>query len=214
MLFEDRRQAGEVLAEALEKRRYERAIVLGIPRGGVVVAAEIARALRAELGVVVARKVRAPGQPELAIGAVTSAGAAWIDGKLATLTGADEAYLEREIRRQAEEARSREERFDGGRHGPIVGHTVIIVDDGIATGSTAVAAVRAMKAAGAEKVVLAVPVASPGAIARLEHEADEIVCLVEDPDFFAVGQFYLDFRQVEDDDVEQLLDEYRRPAAA
>ena len=215
MLFTDRIEAGERLAEVLVARRYEHPVVLGIPRGGVVVAAEVARALGADLGVVVARKLRAPGQPELAIGAVAARGAAWVDARLASLTGADDAYLEAEIERQSEEAQRREERFDGSDKPHLLDRTVIIVDDGIATGSTAVAAIRAMKSAGAAEVVLAVPVASPSAIERLSHEADEIVCLVEDPDFFAVGQFYVDFRQVDDDDVVYLLSALRRkPKAA
>src|SRR5438874_1257951 len=138
MLFSDRTEAGVELSELVSERGYESPVVLGIPRGGVVVAAEVARRLGADLGVVVARKLGAPGQPELAIGAVASSGAAWVDARLASLTGADDAYLEEEIRRQAEEARRREARFDGDARPPVLDRTVIIVDDGIATGSTAI----------------------------------------------------------------------------
>lgn len=205
-MFHNREEAGRRLGETLRERGYARPVVLGIPRGGVPVAAEVADALGAPLGVIVARKLRAPRQPELAIGAVTADGATWVSEDMAERSGADEGYLDAEIRRQAAAARENEARFDGHRRPSVEGRDVIIVDDGIATGATALAAVRAMKAAGASKVVVAAPVGAPSSAAMLRAEADEVACLLEEPRFFAVGQYYEDFGQVEDDEVKALLD--------
>jgi putative phosphoribosyl transferase len=205
-VFDHREDAGRRLGEALRERGYDRPVVLGIPRGGVVVAAEVARVLGGELGVIVARKLRAPRQEELAIGAVTAGGAVCLNDALAAATGADERYLEAEIAHQAAQAREREARFDGHRRPPLAGRTVLVVDDGIATGATAVAAVRAAKAAHAAKVVLAAPVAASASADMLRAEADEVISLIEDPAFFAVGQYYGDFRQIDDDEVKALLD--------
>ncbi|KAF0246764.1 MAG: hypothetical protein FD180_435, partial [Planctomycetota bacterium] len=170
MRFRDRQDAGRRLAAALKKRAFDRPLVLGIPRGGVPVALEVARELGGDLGVVVARKLRAPGQPELAIGAVASDGTPWINDRVAEMTGADEAWIRQEILQQSKEARSREERFDGHRT-PVNGRVVLIVDDGIATGATAIVACRMAKRGGARRVVLAVPVGPPGTMAAMRHEA-------------------------------------------
>ncbi|MBI2920394.1 MAG: phosphoribosyltransferase [Planctomycetes bacterium] len=209
MNFIDRQDAGERLAAALQLIPLDRPVVLGIPRGGLPVAVCIAEVLRAPLGVIVARKLRAPGQPELAIGATASDGTTWIDGELARATGADENYLAEETKRQSAEARAREDRFDG-RRAPVKGHTVIVADDGLATGSTAIAAVRSLRKAGASRVLLAVPVAPPHTVELLRGEADEVICLHEDEDFTAVGQYYQDFRQVEDEDVVKILENYEK----
>src|SRR5690606_6808559 len=208
MTYRDRKDAGVQLAAALKKRGYENPVVLGIPRGGVAVAAEVARALKGELGVVVARKLGAPWNPELAIGATTANGATYINEAVAAQVGAGQRYIEAETRRQIEEAKRREELFNGSRRPNVAGRTVIVVDDGLATGATAIAAVRSMKAEGAERVVLAIPVAPPETVQRLRQEADEVVCLDEDPAFFAVGQFYMEFRPVEDDEVRRILDSF------
>ena len=213
MNFIDRQDAGERLAAALQLIPLDRPVVLGIPRGGVPVAACIAEVLRAPLGVIVARKIRAPGQPELALGATASDGTTWIDKELALSTGADAKYLEEETKLQAAEARAREERFNG-RRAPVRGHTAIVVDDGLATGSTAIAAVRALKKAGASRVLLAVPVAPPRTVALLRGEADEVICLHEDEEFTSVGQYYQDFRQVEDREVMKILETYERKCRA
>jgi len=208
--FRDREDAGKRLAQLLAGKNIEHPIVLGIPRGGVPVASEVAHVLRGELGVVVARKLRAPGQPELAIGAVSANGVAYINHKLAEECGADDRYLADEQARQTEEASRREAQFDSHRHAPVSGRTVIVVDDGIATGATAIAAIRSMKWAGAKRVILAVPVGPPDTIDAMRREADEVYCLAVEPDFFAIGQFYIDFRQVEDAEVRKVLDEFER----
>jgi putative phosphoribosyl transferase len=208
MMFRDRKDAGERLAAVLKERNFEKPVVLGIPRGGVPVAAEVARAIGGELAVVVARKLGAPGNPELAIGATTETGASYINTGVALAAGAGERYIEAEKERQVREARRREELFDHHRRPPVKDRTVIIVDDGIATGATAIAAVRSMKAEGAGRVVLAVPVGPPEMIELLRCYADEVVCLDEDPGFWAVGQCYLDFSQVSDEDVLRILDAF------
>ncbi|MFT3768848.1 MAG: phosphoribosyltransferase family protein [Minicystis sp.] len=205
-MFHNREEAGRQLGEALRACAYPRPVVLGIPRGGVPVAAEVADTLGAPLGVIVARKLRAPRQPELAIGAVTSDGTAWVSERTAERVGATAAYLDAEIQREAALARANEARFDGRRRPDVAGATVIVVDDGIATGATALAAVRAMKAAGATKVVVAAPVCAPSSADMLRTEADEVACVREDPGFYAVGQFYEDFGQVDDEEVKAILD--------
>lgn len=203
--FRDRRDAGQQLLALLRTYDLSDPIVLGIPRGGVTVAAEVAAGLNAELGVVVARKLGAPTQPELAIGAVTASGVAFVDWALAALTGADEAYVEQERAAQAAEARRREARFNSQRRPPLRDREVILVDDGVATGATAIAAIRTIKAEGAAKVIFAVPVGPAHTIQHLRQEADEVLCLHEEHDFHAVGQYYDDFQAVEDAEVEALL---------
>lgn len=207
-MFRDRRDAGRKLAAALAQRTFDRPVVLGIPRGGVVVSVEVASALQADHGVVVARKLGAPYQPELAIGAVTASGVAFIDRPLAEQAGADERYLRAVRERETAEARRREEAFDGRRRPSVAGRDVIVVDDGVATGATAIAAVRAMRAQQASRVTFAVPVGPPHTVDLLRREADDVVCLQEEPDFFAVGQFYHDFEPVDDAEVRALLAEH------
>ena len=214
VLFRNRQEAGERLAAVLREKEWERPVVLGIPRGGVPVAAVVARALDGELGVVVARKLRAPWQPELAIGAITADGVSYVNHRLAREVGADERYLEEEQARQTEEARRREEEFNSHRRPAVAGRDVIIIDDGIATGATAIAAIRSMKAAGARRVVLAVPVGPPETIHALKAEADDVVCVAVESDFFAIGQFYVDFRATEDAEVKAVLESSRRQGAA
>lgn len=210
MIFRNREAAGEALAQELVRESFEPpVVVLGIPRGGVPVAAKVAEALGAPLGVIVARKLGAPFQPELAIGAVAADGTLYLDRDIAEIAGADDAYIEKERARQSEEARLREERFNGLRIGNVEGKSVIVVDDGIATGATAIAALRSLKARGAGRVVLAVPVGPPDTIRRLRDEADDVVCLYEAPTFFAVGQFYEEFGQVDDEEVASLLASFR-----
>lgn len=204
--FGDRREAGEFLAARLERYRGPDTLVLGLPRGGVVVAAEVARRLGAELDVVVARKLGSPISPELAIGAVTADGARVVDDRLMKALGVTERYLEAVSAREQAEARRREGRFRGGRPAPrIAGRTVLVVDDGLATGSTMRAALRAVRRQGPGRLVAAVPVGPPDACAALREEADEVVCLLTPADFDAVGRWYDDFRQVEDEEGVRLL---------
>src|SRR5437588_1885033 len=206
--FTDRVEAGRRLGEDLRDRGIGGAdgLVLGIPRGGVVTAAEVARVLGQPLDVALARKVGAPGNPELAIGAVGPDGTAVIDDDLARRVGATEEWLARAVEVERREVVERQRRFRGGR-GPldVGGREAIVVDDGVATGSTATAVGRWLAGAGARRRVLAVPVAPPQTAERLAHAFDEVVVLATPAAFFAVGEFYADFRQVTDDEVRQLL---------
>jgi putative phosphoribosyl transferase len=203
--YENRIDAGKQLGTVLKRKSYEQPVVLGIPRGGVVLSSEVTRLLGGDHGVVVARKLGAPFQPELAIGAITASGAAFVDPEILELAHVDEQYLERVKREEQIEAKRREEQFDSRRRPTIAGRTVIIVDDGVATGATAIAAIRAMKQEGASHVVFAVPVGPPHTIARLRQEADDVICLIEEPYFFSVGQFYADFEPVSDREVQDIL---------
>jgi putative phosphoribosyl transferase len=211
MKFHDRQDAGQRLARLLQERGLDSPVVLGIPRGGVPVAAEVARALARDLAVVVARKLGAPGNPELAIGATTETGASYINTAVAVAVGADQHYIEAVKASQVAEAHRREQLFDSHRRPPVAGRNVVIVDDGIATGATAIAAVRSIKAEGAQLVVLAVPVGPTETLELLRGEADEVVCLLEDPDFWAVGNYYEDFSQVSDEEVLRILEIFAAP---
>jgi len=206
--FTDRREAGRELARLLARYRAERPVILAVPRGGVIVGEEVARALQAPLDVIVARKIGAPAQPELAIGAVVGGEPPLrlINRELVELLGVSDDYLEREARRQEEEIRRRLERFRG-RRPPLElrGRTVILVDDGIATGYTMRAALAAVRRQAPARVVVAVPVAPPETVRMLAEEADEIVCLATPSPFYAVGAWYREFPQVSDDEVAAIL---------
>lgn len=206
-MFRDRRDAGRQLAAALAYLADEPdVVVFAIPRGGVVVAAEVARSLRAPLDVVIPRKIGAPGNPELAIGAVAGDGAVVLNETVVGQLGVDEEYVEQEKTRQLEEIRRRKEAYLGGRaEEQVAGKTVVVVDDGLATGSTALAAIRALGKQGPGKLILAVPVAPRDTVRRLSKEVDELVCLETPPFFYAVGQFYDDFYQTTDEEVVGLL---------
>lgn len=215
--FRNREDAGARLAARLASYRGKHALVLGIPRGGVPVAAEVARALDAELDVVVARKLRSPISAELAIGAITADGGRFLNDSIVQHLGVGESYIDRVTETEMAEAARRESRFRGGAAAPTVtGRTVILVDDGLATGATMIAAARSVRAHSPARLVIAVPVGSADACAALRHEADEVVCLDTPAPFWAVGIYYDDFRQTEDDDVEHLLRESRKaqPATA
>lgn len=204
MMFRDRRDAGRRLAAALSHLRESRPFVLAVPRGGVVVGREVADFLDAPIEVVVPRKLRAPFNPEFAIGAVAEGGALVIDEDAGM--GIGPAYMEKEIAAQRGEVARRIQAYRGGRPLPHMrGHVAIVVDDGIATGATMVAALRAARALEPDRLVAAVPVAPPDGVARLAKEAEEVVCLAAPSLFHAVGQFYEDFRQVEDEEVMSLL---------
>lgn len=201
MIFADRHEAGQRLAKALASHAGSDCVVLAIPRGGVIVGEVVARELGAPLDVVVPRKIGAPGNPELAIGAVAP-GVRVLDPRMVGALGVTESYLEREISIQEAEIERRQHAFREGRPAQrIEGRVAIVVDDGVATGSTAVAALRWARAQAASRVILAVPVAPPQALARLEPEADEVVLLETPEPFFAVGEWYRDFDQTTDDQV-------------
>ncbi|HET7120715.1 MAG TPA: phosphoribosyltransferase family protein [Solirubrobacterales bacterium] len=206
-VFADRRDAGRRLAVALERFRGEAPLVVALPRGGVPVAYEIARALRAPLDILLVRKLGAPHQPEYGIGAIAEGGVRFIRSEELELTGVGEEELERVITAETAELERRRRLYRREREPlPVVGRTVILVDDGIATGGTAIVAAQALKERGAARVVLAVPVAPPGAEERLAERFDEVICLEEPHGFFGVGQFYVDFNQVGDEEVARLLD--------
>lgn len=200
-IFEDRVDAGQRLAEALKEHAGVGTVVLGIPRGGVIVGEVLARTLGVPLDVVVPRKVRAPGNPELGLGAVAP-GVRVLDPWLIERLGVSEDYLEREIAIQEAETVRRLHAYRAGRP-PIdlAGRTVLVVDDGVATGGTAVAALRWARAQRAGSIVLAVPVAAPQTLERLRHEADEVVALATPEPFLAVGEWYEVFDQTTDQEV-------------
>lgn len=214
-LFADRVDAGRRLGERLAAYSADRPIVLGIPRGGVPVAAEVARLLGAELDVVVARKLGAPHQPELAIGATTAHGGRYLNEEVIEALGVARPYIEQVTASETAEARRREERFGGGRGlGAVAGRVAILVDDGLATGATMRAAARAVRAYAPSRLVVAVPVGAAETCEDMRDEADEIVCLAQPEPFWAVGLHYAEFGQTSDEDVQRILDEWRRASAA
>jgi putative phosphoribosyl transferase len=205
--FRNRAEAGRLLARELESARGPETVVLGIPRGGVVVAAEVARALDAELDIVLARKIGAPGNPEAAIGAISEDGRLFIDKSLAAYVRAESPYVEAEKRRQMERIRELAQEFRAVRpKAKLAGRTVIVTDDGVATGATMRAAAWAARHEGPKRLILALPVGSAEAIESLAEDADEIVCLRVPPYFAAVGQFYMEFGQTSDEEVRAILE--------
>jgi putative phosphoribosyl transferase len=204
-MFRDRLEAGERLAEALKGSAGSDCVVLGIPRGGVIVAEVVALALGVPLDVVVPRKIGAPGNPELGLGAVAP-GVTVLDPWLVERLGVSEEYLAREVAAQEQEIARRLQAYREGRPPiDVAGTTVIVIDDGVATGGTAIASLRWARAQEAAKVVLAVPVAPPQTMERLRHEADEVVALATPEPFFAVGEWYRDFEQTTDREVVEAL---------
>ncbi|MFI1422453.1 phosphoribosyltransferase [Streptomyces sp. NPDC020731] len=206
MRFRDRRQAGRELAARLRERQDEGAltepVVLALPRGGAAVAVEVARALDAPLDVLVVRKIGAPFHEEFGVGAMAGDGVPLFDEDVLLRLGLTEADLAPVVERERAELRRREQRYRQGRPAPgLRGRTVIVVDDGLATGSTARAALRALRAQDPGHLVLAVPVGSAEGVALMCSEADEVVCLYEPAAFMAVGQWYEEFDQLTDGDV-------------
>ena len=211
MTFEDRREAGRQLGVALIRRGYgnEKTLVLGIPCGGLVVAEEVAKALSADLDVIVARKLRAPYQPELGIGAVVDGDHVILNENLVRVVGASQDFINREIAFQKEEINRRMRFYRGDQAAPeIVGKTVIVVDDGIATGYTFRASLESLRQRRPDRLVAAAPVASRESVEMLSAFADEIVCLQTPLSFNAVGAWYQDFDQVTDEEVAAILRRY------
>lgn len=206
MEFADRRDAGRRLAARLVRLAAERPVVVGLPRGGVPVAHEVALALAAPLDVLIVRKIGCPGQPELGLGALGEDGIVLLNEPLLQAAGVSQAAVTDVIRRETAELERRVERYRQGR-APVdlAGRTVIVVDDGLATGFTARAGIEIVRRRGATRVVLAVPVAPEDAIRELASVADEVVCVLAPRTFWAIGEFYVDFSQTEDVGVTDLL---------
>jgi len=211
--FQDRTEAGKALAARLAFLRGADAVVIGLARGGVPVAFEIAEALDLPLDVIVVRKLGTPGQPELAMGAIGEDGVSVVNEEVLRLVGVSAADFARVERREREELRRRAARFRGATpRAELAGRIAVIVDDGIATGSTARAACQVARAHGAERVVLAVPVAAPDSVHALAGVADEIICVEQPAWLSSVGQWYDDFTQVDDQTVVDLLERAHRRA--
>lgn len=202
--YKNRTEAGKILAELLTHHAGEKALVLGIPRGGLPVAWPIAEALDGELGVLVAGKVGAPGNPEFAIGAVAPDGVTLIDEITVRRLGISSAQLSSAVDHALEKLRSRERAF-GATDLDAEGRTVIVVDDGVATGATLQAALQYLRRLDPSVLVCAIPVGPPSTIARLGAEVDEIICPRQPDRFMAVGEWYEEFAQVTDDEVEAIL---------
>jgi putative phosphoribosyl transferase len=211
MPFENRRAAGRELVPLLEKYRSESPIILALPRGGVPVGDEIARALRAQLDVLVVRKLGVPWEPELGFGAITEGDVAFVDNALCWQLGLDRKEVDQIIDQKRKEVEERVRRFRGGaRPQSLRGRTVILVDDGIATGGTARAAISVVKAQRPKRVVLAVPVAAPDSARVLAEQVDDFVCIELPERLYAIGAWYSDFTQVSDDEAAAILETHRR----
>jgi predicted phosphoribosyltransferase len=217
MPFKDRTQAGGELAARLGRYKGGDVVVVALPRGGVPVAKEIAAALGAPLDLILVRKIGVPDQPELAMGAVVDGPAPLTvrNGSIISFAGITAAEFDAARARELAEIRRRRAAYVGTRpHPELAGRTVILVDDGIATGATIQAALGAVKAQRPGKLILAVPVAPSGALTELRHEADEILCLEDHEPFGAIGYYYDDFSQVSDREVKDILAEFRPAAPA
>jgi len=215
--FRNREDAGLQLARRLKPLNLTAPVVLAVPRGGVVIGAVLARELGGELDVVLARKLRAPYQRELAIGSIGEDGAVYLDPDARNIEGVTDAYIDAERDRQIAEIGHRRKLFRSAAPAvDVTGRPVILTDDGIATGSTLLAALHVLGAAKPREVILAVPVAPPDTLERFRPKCDRVVCLLGPPYLGAISMFYGDFTQVEDDDAVRLLRESRtgKPATA
>ena len=212
MIFKDRQEAGKLLAEKLNKYAGKDTVILAVPRGGVVVAAEVAKRLKDPLDLIIIRKLGAPGNSELAIGANTSGGSLVLDKELISKLKISSEYIKNEHQKQLLEAKRREKVFRFGRKPlKIFGKTIILIDDGLATGSTIMAAITTIKQKSPKKIILAVPVAPLSTVKRIEPEVDSLIVLNTPENFYAIGQFYSYFPQVADDEVIGLLNERKSP---
>jgi putative phosphoribosyl transferase len=210
VIFKDREQAGELLAKKLDKyKQNKRALVIGLARGGIVTAASCAKVLELPLDIICIRKIGAPQNPELAIGAIGSNGQMFLNEDLISYLSVPPSFLQEEMEKQKSLAKTREEAYHKAYSEISVKEkTVILVDDGLATGATMQAAVAKMKKDGASQIVVAVPVAAPDSLDQIKRICNETACLDTHSFFQAVGQFYDDFAQVEDDEVIAILNEH------
>ncbi|MEW6423614.1 MAG: phosphoribosyltransferase family protein [Bacillota bacterium] len=211
VFFRDRVDAGKRLAEALKKKpeSYRDGVVLAVPRGGVVVGAQVARELGLPLDLIIPRKIGAPHNPEAAIGAVAQDGTTFFDRHLLEILGLREKDLQEKVDQQVKEIRRRMKKYRGREdYPPYGGKRIILVDDGVATGYTVLAAIRSLKNMFSPKeIILAIPVAPSDTLAMLAAEVDRVICLYTPENFYAVGQFYVDFAQTTDEEVIELLRE-------
>lgn len=206
MLFKDRRHAGELLAQKLKYYRDQQPLILAVPRGGVTVAEPVWRELGGELDLIITRKIGAPDQPELAIGAVTGDGFTMLNDQIVSRLHVSEEYIGKAADQVQSEIKRRLNDYRGNRPFPSVDdRPVILVDDGVATGYTLLAALRSLQKKNPARLILAVPVGPPDTLSILEREVDELVYVEAPSDFAAVGQFYRDFGQVSDDEVKAVL---------
>lgn len=205
--FLDRREAGRLLGAALARLKLDDPVVLALPRGGVPVGYEVAKQLGAPLDILLVRKIGAPGQEEYGIGALVDGASPQvvIDEAAARITGADKAYIDRIVARELAELERRRTAYRTRPPENLAGRVVVLVDDGIATGGTVRAAVKGLKQSGAQRVVLAVPVAPADSLRELKALCDEVVCLITPEPFYAVGAHYRDFDQTTDEEVIRLL---------
>ncbi|MHB0868288.1 MAG: phosphoribosyltransferase [Chloroflexota bacterium] len=210
-IFEDRQDAGRRLAAELEEYRGTDALILALPRGGVVTGYEVSAALGLPLEVFISRKIGAPGNPELAIGAIAESDGEWIDQEAIALLGVSQEYIREETERQRREIERRIQKYRQGRPlPPLAGRTAIVVDDGIATGYTMLAALRGLRKAHPAILVAAVPVAPEESLWKVSRESDRVVCLATPEPFYAVGFHYVGFEQLSDDDVVTYLNQARQ----
>lgn len=211
MIFHDRINAGQSLAKALSSfKNQQDTLVIGIPRGGVILAKEVADALHLPLDIICPRKIGAPYNPEFAIGAVTESGEAYIDPHLVSHLGIDNEYLEEKIAEESKRAAERLRIFrEGMKPRDIFNKTVILVDDGLATGATLKAAIVSVKKEGARRIVVAVPVSPPDTAHEIKSLADELIALHVDPGFIAVGQYYRNFSETTNSDVLEIMQKRR-----
>lgn len=204
--FDDRAQAGKELARALGKIDTKETVVLGIPRGGVVVAQYFARELNASLEIILSRKIGAPGNPEFAVGAISEDGHVYLNQEYARRAGAEAAYIEEEKKCQIAEIKRRAAIFRKVHPKiPLKDRTVIVTDDGVATGATFEAALWSARAEKPRKLIAAIPVGPEDTLRRLAREADELICLRMPETFYALSQFYVHFAQVDDEQVLEIL---------
>lgn len=214
--FADRVSAGKALAQALDSwRGAEGLLVLALPRGGVPVAFEVATAMGAELDLLLVRKLGTPGNPELAMGAIAAGGIRVLNPDIVDALAIPAEAIEATVACEADELARRARAYRGSRVLPVIaGRTLILIDDGIATGATMRAAISALRTQQPREIVVAVPVAPPDTIAELHHDADKIICLATPDPFGAIGRFYQDFTQVSDDEVRVLLNRSWQALAA